>query len=58
MEPTHEQKLRIIEAIRDGKSVSEQEANWAVKEGYASYGEDGDIDLTQAGRHAYDDNRI
>lgn len=58
MEPTHEQKLRIIEDIREGRSVTEEEANWAIKAGYAAYGEDGDLDLSQAGRHAYDNNRL
>jgi len=58
MEPTHEQKLRIIETIREGKAVSEDEANWAVKAGHAAYGEDGDIDLTQAGCEAYDNNHV
>ncbi|HEY0332880.1 MAG TPA: hypothetical protein VGC74_04100 [Stenotrophomonas sp.] len=58
MEPTHEQKQRIIEAIQEGKAVQEEEANWAVREGYAAYGEDGDLDLTQAGRTAYDNNRV
>lgn len=58
MEPTHEQKLRIIEDIRQGRPVSEEEANWAVKDGYAAYGEDGDLDLTHAGRAAYDENRL
>ncbi|HEY9255988.1 MAG TPA: hypothetical protein VIP30_15785 [Stenotrophomonas sp.] len=58
MEPTHDQKLRIIEDIREGRSVTEEEANWAIKAGYAAYGEDGDLDLSQAGRHAYDNNQL
>ncbi|HYG05438.1 MAG TPA: hypothetical protein VD865_03385 [Stenotrophomonas sp.] len=58
MEPTHDQKYQILADIHDGKAVTEEEANWAVKAGYARYGEDGDIDLTQAGRAAYDENKV
>lgn len=58
MEPTHEQKVRILEDIQAGRAVQEEEANWAVREGYAAYGEDGDLDLTQVGREAYDNNHV
>ncbi len=47
-------KLRILRDIGETRPVSEEEANWAVREGYAAQAEDGDIDLTQKGRHALD----
>lgn len=58
MEPTHEHKYQILAAIRDGEAISEEEAHWAVREGYAQFGEDGDIDLTQKGRGVYDNNHL
>lgn len=39
-------KLRILRDIGETRPVSEEEANWAVREGYAAQAEDGDIDLT------------
>lgn len=41
----------IVLAIREGRPVSDEQANWAVKLELATQGEDGDIDLTQKGRH-------
>lgn len=58
MEPTHDQKYQILTSIRDGQAVTEEEAHWAVRHGYAQFGEDGDIDLTQKGREAYDNNQL
>ncbi|KRG45378.1 hypothetical protein ARC20_07595 [Stenotrophomonas panacihumi] len=58
MEPTHDQKYQILAGIKEGKAVTEEQAHWAVKQGYAQFGEDGDIDLTQKGRDAYDANRV
>jgi hypothetical protein len=46
---------RILLDIRAGREVSEEEANWAVKETLATQGEDGDIDLTQTGRQELQD---
>lgn len=43
-------QLRILREIRDGGTVSEDDGNWAVQNGYAAHGEDGDIDLTVHGR--------
>ncbi|UYB54524.1 hypothetical protein OCJ37_08830 [Xanthomonas sp. AM6] len=48
MQLTSEQ-LRILQDIHDTKPVSEEEANWAVREGYAAQGEDGDIALKPKG---------
>ncbi|MDG2526566.1 hypothetical protein P6166_14510 [Stenotrophomonas sp. HITSZ_GD] len=58
MEPTHDQKYQILTSIREGKAITEEEAHWAVRSGYAQFGEDGDIDLTQKGRAAYDNNQL
>ncbi len=41
----------IVRAIGEGRPVSDEQANWAVKMALATQGEDGDIDLTQKGRH-------
>ncbi|MFA0922402.1 hypothetical protein ACDH50_02545 [Xanthomonas fragariae] len=51
------QQLRILRDIHDTKPVSEEEANWAVRAGYATQAEDGDIDLTHEGRKAFDDGQ-
>lgn len=58
MEPTHDQKYQILTHIKEGKAITEEQAHWAVKTGYAQFGEDGDIDLTQKGRDAYAANRV
>lgn len=34
--------------------VADEEGNWAVRAGYATQAEDGDIDLTHEGRKALD----
>ncbi|MCC4603622.1 hypothetical protein [Xanthomonas campestris] len=51
------QQLRILRAIHDTQSVTDEEANWAVRAGYAAQAEDGDIDLTHEGRKALDDGQ-
>lgn len=51
---THDQ-LRILQDIHDTKPVSEEEANWAVRQGYAAQGEDGDISLKPEGLQLIDD---
>ncbi len=51
----HRQILRDINATRP---VSDEAANWAVKAGYAAQAEDGDIDLTQAGRQRVDSSTL
>ncbi len=48
------QQLRILRDIQSTTPVADEEANWAVQHGYAAQAEDGDIDLTQKGRHAVD----
>jgi|GEM_PF-1239249 len=44
------EERRILLDIRAGRSVNDEQANWAVKYELATQGEDGDIDLTQRGR--------
>ncbi|MEA5125568.1 hypothetical protein [Xanthomonas floridensis] len=51
------QQLRILRAIHDTQAVTDEEANWAVRAGYAAQAEDGDIDLTHEGRKALDDGQ-
>lgn len=53
MSLTAEQR-RILDDINATRPVSDVEANWAVGAGYAAQAEDGDIDLTQAGRQLVD----
>ncbi len=53
MQLTHEQ-LRILENIHATKPVTEEEANWAVRENYAAQGEDGDIALSPQGMRLID----
>ncbi|MCC4620266.1 hypothetical protein LL965_09275 [Xanthomonas cassavae CFBP 4642] len=48
-------QLRILRAIHDTQPVTDEQANWAVRAGYAAQAEDGDIDLTHEGRKALDD---
>lgn len=48
------QQLRILRDIHDTKPVADEEGNWAVRAGYATQAEDGDIDLTHEGRKALD----
>ncbi|SEL17128.1 hypothetical protein SAMN05428989_1601 [Pseudoxanthomonas sp. GM95] len=48
------QQRQVLESIRDGRKVSEMDANWAVNKELATQGEDGDIDLTQLGRSQID----
>lgn len=58
MDPSDDRNFQILAKIHDGKPVTDEEADWAVKAGYARYGEDGDIDLSQAGREAYDRKQV
>lgn len=57
MSLTTEQR-RILDDINATRPVSDEDANWAVKAGYAAQAEDGDIDLTQEGRKRVDSTRI
>lgn len=57
MSLTAEQR-RILDDINATRPVSDEDANWAVKAGYAAQAEDGDIDLTQEGRTQIDSTRI
>ena len=54
MQLTNEQ-LRILQDIHATKPVTEEEANWAVRENYAAQGEDGDIALSPQGMRLIDD---
>jgi len=54
MQLTNEQ-LRILQDIHATKPVTEEEANWAVRENYAAQGEDGDIALSPQGIRLIDD---
>lgn len=49
---------RILEDINATRPVSDEDANWAVRAGYAAQAEDGDIDLTQAGRQQVDSTTL
>lgn len=53
--PLTSEQLRILQDIHDTKPVSEEEANWAVRQGYAAQGEDGDIALKPEGLQLVDD---
>ena len=43
-------QLRILRAIDTTTPISDADTDWAVHAGFAALAEDGDIDLTQAGR--------
>lgn len=45
---------RILNDIQATRPISDEDATWAVKAGYAAQAEDGDIDLTQQGRKFVD----
>mgnify|MGYP006887124471 CR=1 FL=1 len=51
MEMTAEQR-KILQAIAAAEPVRGDAATWAVTAGWAVQAEDGDIDLTEAGRDA------
>jgi len=53
MQLTDEQ-LRILQDIHATTPVTEEEANWAVRENYAAQGEDGDIALSPQGMRLID----
>jgi hypothetical protein len=48
-------QLRILQDLHATRPVSEDEANWAVRENYAAQGEDGDIALSPHGMRLIDD---
>ncbi|KAB7771116.1 hypothetical protein [Xanthomonas maliensis] len=48
------EQLRILRDIHAATPVTQDEADWAVRAGYATHAEDGDIDLTHEGRKALD----
>lgn len=50
-----EQQRKILHAIHATNPVSAEDATWAVTEGLAVQAEDGDIDLTPAGRELLGD---
>ena len=52
------QQQRILEDIQATRPITAEDANWAVEAGLAAHGEDGDIDLTQQGRHYVDSSRL
>ncbi len=52
------EQRRVLLDIRGGRPVNDEEANWSVRFELATQGEDGDIDLTQKGRHLLDDNAV
>ncbi|MDY1034996.1 hypothetical protein [Stenotrophomonas sp. CFBP8980] len=52
------QQQRILEDIQATRPVAQEDANWAVEAGLAAQGEDGDIDLTQEGRHYVDSSQL
>jgi len=54
---TDEQR-QILRDINATRPVSDETANWAVRAGYAAQAEDGDIDLTQAGRQVVDSSTL
>ncbi len=54
---TDEQR-QILRDINATRPVSDEAANWAVQAGYAAQAEDGDIDLTQAGRQVVDSSTL
>lgn len=47
-----ETQVAILRSIEATIPVSAEDATWAVTEGFAVQAEDGDIDLTPAGRDA------
>ncbi len=56
--PLTEEQRQILRDINATRPVSDEAANWAVKAGYAAQAEDGDIDLTQAGRQRVDSSTL
>ncbi|MFP4897163.1 hypothetical protein [Paraburkholderia sp. EG304] len=53
-----EEQRQILRDINATRPVTDEAANWAVKAGYAAQAEDGDIDLTQAGRQRVDSSTL
>jgi hypothetical protein len=49
-----DQEIAVLRAIHATDPVSAEDATWAVTQGLAVQAEDGDIDLTPAGRSALD----
>lgn len=56
--PLTDDQRRILNDINATRPVSDEDANWAVNAGYAAQAEDGDIDLTQAGRQLVDSSTL
>ncbi|WP_353084666.1 hypothetical protein [Stenotrophomonas sp.] len=56
--PLTDEQRRILIDINATRPVSDEDANWAVKAGYAAQAEDGDIDLTQEGRRHVDSSTL
>lgn len=56
--PLTDEQRRILTDINATRPVSDEDANWAVKAGYAAQAEDGDIHLTQAGRQLVDSSTL
>jgi len=56
--PLTDEQRRILDDINATRPVSNEDANWAVKAGDAAQAEDGDIDLTQAGRQLVDSSTL
>ncbi len=56
--PLTEEQRQILRDINATRPVSDEAANWAVQAGYAAQAEDGDIDLTQAGRQRVDSSTL
>ncbi|WCE03876.1 hypothetical protein [Pseudoxanthomonas sp. JBR18] len=52
MNPSSQEQRDILEAIKAGKHVTGDQANWAVFNGLATQGEDGNTDLTSRGAEA------
>lgn len=53
-----EEQRQILRDINATRPVTDEAANWAIKAGYAAQAEDGDIDLTQAGRQRVDSSTL
>ncbi|WP_101924809.1 hypothetical protein [Luteimonas rhizosphaerae] len=51
-------QLRILRDINATTPLPAADRDWAVEQGYAVLAEDGDIDLTQAGRGLVDTSEL
>jgi hypothetical protein len=50
-------QLAVLRDISEGKRITGDRANWVVVNGYAQQAEDADIDITDKGRAALEQNR-